>query len=92
MKSLLITILLLVLQQYLSSRERAWLGAIIPTFYVLIIGTLLNTGELELISNRNNILLSLGLVIFLGMWAEGRNSMKKRRKKELEKIKAHDIK
>ncbi len=92
MKSLLLTILLLVLQQFLSSRERVWLGAIIPAFYVLIIGILLKTGELELTYNRDIILLILGLVIFLSIWEEGRSSLKKKRKKELEKIESHDIK
>jgi len=92
MKSLVIAILLLIVQYFLSSRERTWLGAIIPIFFVLIISTSLMTGKLELNSNRDIILIILGLIIFLGVWAEGRSSLKKKRKKELEKIKSYDMK
>lgn len=90
--ALIIAVLLLVLQHFLSSREQVWLGAIIPIIYVAIVGSLLIVGQLEVNSSRDAYFLGAGLLIFLGIWAEGRSSFKKKRKKELDKMKAFDIK
>lgn len=86
----LIIILILVISHFLSTRERAWLGAIVPTIYVIIIWRLLMTTELNFSEGRLPIL--LGFTIFLGIWANGRESFKKKRKKELDKMKSYDMK
>jgi len=82
---ILITILILVISHFLATRERAWLGAIVPTIYVIAIGILINTTKLKLISN-DILPFFVGLIVFLGIWASGRESFKQKRKKELDKI------
>ncbi|MDM5291894.1 hypothetical protein QUF81_01140 [Peribacillus simplex] len=88
----LIFIGIMGVQFFLSRRNNAYWGAILPVLYlVFIFGWLSNR-----MVNGNTFSLIIvaigGLAILLGEWSNGRESLKKKRKKELEKMKTLDIK
>jgi hypothetical protein len=87
----LIAIGILGIQFILSRRRNVYWGAILPILYIFFIFGWLS----ERIVKENTISLILaavgGLVILLGGWINGRESLKNKRKKELEKIELHNI-
>lgn len=84
--SFLITIIILVIQSFLSRRNNVYWGAILPIVYVVTLIYLWFFKTFSLLTAF------VGLVALLGIWADGRASLKKKRKKELEKMKLHDFK
>ncbi|WP_270564668.1 hypothetical protein [Clostridium beijerinckii] len=87
MITILITIFILGVQNYLSTRRYWWLGAIVPGLYVIFAiwfkvykAPMFETG----------LLILLG-VILLGIWANGREQYKKKINKEINKMKSKDI-
>ena len=82
---------ILGVQFFLSRRTNVYWGAILPVLYLVFI--------FEWLSNRmdnghpfHTIFVAVaGLMILLGDWAKGRDSLKNKRKKELEKMRLHDI-
>lgn len=89
----LIAIVILGIQSFLSRRNNVYWGAILPVMY-LVTFTYLRFSETFFVKNTSSFLFGVfgGLVVLLGAWANGRESLKKKRKKELEKMKLHDIK
>lgn len=86
-----IAILVIGVQFYLSRREKVYWGAILPVFYMVFIAGwfIKKYGEVETLSL---ILAAVGgLAFLLSVWVNGRDSLKKKRKKEMEKIELHDI-
>lgn len=86
-----IAILVIGVQFYLSRKENAYWGAILPVLYlVFIVGWFIKKlGEVETLSL---ILAAVGgLAFLLSVWINGRDSLKKKRKKEMEKIELNDI-
>ncbi|MEH7461896.1 hypothetical protein V7166_07350 [Bacillus thuringiensis] len=90
----LIALILVGLQYFLSRRENVYFGMALPVLYVV---TLLYLWISEIFFVKGNTISFIfvilgGLVILLGIWVKGRESLKDKRKKELEKMKTQDIK
>ncbi|WP_102335270.1 hypothetical protein [Salimicrobium jeotgali] len=88
---IIVTVLLLVVQHSLSTNRRAWLGAIIPTTLSVVLGFLVLSNQMEVNSTRDLFFIVAGPLVFFGIWSEGRNSLKRKRQKELDKMRAHDM-
>ena len=87
----LIAIVIIGLQFYLSRRINVYWGAILPGLYLVFIVSwfLKKFGEVDTLSL---ILAAVGgLAFLLSIWINGRESLKKKRKKELEKIHIQNI-
>ncbi|SDK48141.1 hypothetical protein SAMN05216187_10955 [Jeotgalicoccus aerolatus] len=86
-----IAILVIGVQFYLSRRKYVYWGAILPVLYIVfIVGWFFKKfGEEDTLSL---ILAGVGgLAFLLSLWINGRDYLKKKRKKELEKIELQDI-
>lgn len=87
----LIAILIIGVQAFLSRRANVYWGAIVPILYLVCIFGWWITRE-ENVNTSSLIKVAVaGTVFLLGTWAKGRESLKNKRKKELEKMKLHDI-
>lgn len=81
----------LAVQFFLSTRNNAYWGAILPVAYIVFLTWML-------ISNRMNSTISYILVLLLGLlfliaeWNGGRKYLREKRKKELDKMKILDMK
>lgn len=87
----LIAIGVLVVQFFLSRRTNVYWGAILPVLYVVFIIIWLPERFGKEIKFSVILAAVGGLVFLLGMWLNGREYLKKKRKKELEKMELHDI-
>ncbi|AIF42902.1 hypothetical protein [Virgibacillus sp. SK37] len=90
--NLLITILILVLQHFLSTRRKPLWGGLLPVFYIIFLICVKLLGLFD--SNETKdfwFIAILGTTILLSIWASGRESLAKKRKKELEKMESHDL-
>lgn len=79
-------------QHYLSRREQAYWGAVLPILYIafLIYGKITNL--FIGISDKALLLAGvLGVVFLLGYWLSGREYISKKRKKEMEKIEVQNL-
>ena len=88
---LIISILVIGIQFYLSRKKSVYWGAILPVLYlVFIVGWFIKKfGELDTLTL---ILAAVGgLAFLLSIWINGRDSLKKKIKKEMEKMELHDI-
>ncbi|UIJ69960.1 hypothetical protein LW858_32050 (plasmid) [Bacillus cereus] len=90
----LIAILLIGLQYFLSRRENVYWGLCLPILYVI---TLLYLGVTEVLTVKGNTLIFIiiilgGLAILLGIWIKGREDLKNKQKKELDRMKTKDMK
>jgi len=87
----LIAIVIIGVQFFLSRRTNVYWGAILPVVYLFSIKWLF----FRRIGEENTLYLILaaigGLAFLLSVWIKGRESLKKRRKKELEKIELQNI-
>ena len=87
MLSIIITIIILATQHYLSTRKYWWTGAIIPIIYgVFAIWFKVYKAP----SFKISLLIIIGLIL-LGIWADGREKYKKKINKEMDKMKSEDI-
>jgi chromate transport protein ChrA len=87
----LIAFVIIGIQFYFSRRTNVFLGAILPGLYLVFIVSwfLKKLGEVDTLSL---ILAAVGgLAFLLSIWINGRESLKKKRKKELEKIDIQNI-
>ncbi|MBE3569899.1 MAG: hypothetical protein IMW92_07230 [Bacillales bacterium] len=88
----LIAVLVLVFQYLISKRGHVLIGAILPLLYIgFFVYAYMSNIFHE--SSRGAILAALlgGTVLLVSGWIKGRESLSKKRKKELEKIKAKDL-
>lgn len=85
-------LLLLVLQYFLSSRNKAFWGFILPVFYISLLTYLKIYGVFDGYTKEFWLYSTLGIAGLLVIWAAGRKSLKKKRIKELDKINSHDLK
>jgi len=90
----LIALVILGCQYYLSRKRNVWWGAILPIAYflVLIYGWVSETYFTR--ENTTSFILALlgGLAFLLSGWINGREALKRKEKKELEKMKLKDLK
>jgi len=86
----LIAFVILGLQHYLSRRKSVYWGALLPVAYVAFLIVLyvrgIHGGVVTLVLPA-----IIGLLILLVNWSFGREALKKKRKKELEKIQLNDL-
>jgi hypothetical protein len=87
---LLIVVITLACQYFLSSRANVYWGCIIPVVYICVLTWMFRIGNIE--SPLTFILyMLLGLVPLIGQWFIGRKAFEIKRKSELEKMSIHDI-
>lgn len=86
----LIPIIILIVHYFLSKQEWAWLGAIFPVLFVGFVIWLIIDGKLDATSFEI-VPMILGLTLLLGVWIKGRESYKKSREKELNKMRVKDL-
>lgn len=81
---ILVIVVIIVTQIFLSSRKTPYLGGILPVAYIGFIGFFFN----KLIANGDYlstwIMIMVGLCSFLSIWASGRKRLKKKRQKDLD--------
>lgn len=86
----LIASVILWLQHYLSRRKSMYWGALLPVAYVAFLIVLyargIHGGIITLVLPA-----IIGMLILLVNWSLGRDALKKKRKKELEKIQLNDL-
>ncbi|MEK3643726.1 hypothetical protein NSS70_02510 [Aeribacillus sp. FSL K6-2848] len=86
-----IAVLVLVFQYLISKRGHVLLGAILPLLYIgfFVYGYLNNIFPVR--SGEAILALLGGTVLLVSGWVSGRESLSRKRKKELDKIKARDL-
>ncbi len=88
---LLVIVGILAVQYFLSTRNNVYWGSVIPVAYIVFLIWMFVTNRIE--STLGFILyLLLGLLFLIAEWSAGRKSLSQKRKKELDKIKTHDLK
>lgn len=86
----LICFIIVGIQHFLSTRTNTIWGALLPILYTI---TLTIIGfYLDKFTTIFFLALLGGLVILLGAWSSGRNSVKRKLEKEIEIMKTKDIK
>jgi len=86
----LIIAAILGIQHILSTRNNIYWGGLIPVIFVIWYTSLFFINNEKFLSYI--LILILGLAFLIGEWVNGRNSLIKRRKKELDKMKSFDMK
>ena len=82
---------IMALQYFFSTRNSVYWGAIIPAAFLVWITSLYATHQI--VSFKGFIILLLvGMLFLILEWEEGRKYLRKKQAKELDKIKAHDMK
>lgn len=85
-----IVIVLLVVQYFLSNREKMIFGGLLPLLVIPFSIWVIISRSLSI--NFNTLFPFVGLfIVLISIWAEGRERINKKHKKELEKMKAKDI-
>lgn len=86
----LIALVILGTQYFLSRKNNVYWGAFLPVIYIVFIVY----GKLSgFFTEDKDIIMILvgGTLLLLSVWANGRKSVKDKRKKELEKIELYDL-
>lgn len=78
-------------QYFLSTRNHVYFGAIIPVIYTAWLTWMFATSRFESSLLAYILILLVGLAFLIEQWHQGRKSLRERRKKELEKMKSHDM-
>lgn len=82
---------ILAVQYFFSTRNNVYWGAIIPVGFLTVLTWMFVTNRIE--HTLAFILIFLvGMLFLIAEWSSGRNSFRKRRKKELDKMKSYDMK
>jgi hypothetical protein len=88
----LAAIVIIGVQYYLSRRNNQYWGAILPVIYIafFVYGSL--SGVFKEGKGVSIFLAAFGgTVVLLSLWVSGRQAVKDKRKKELEKIELHNL-
>ncbi|WP_342492951.1 hypothetical protein [Bacillus sp. FSL W7-1336] len=86
----LIIVSIFALQYFLSTRNHLMWGACIPIIFLIVMGWLYFTYQV----NHHIgfiILLLVGLALLIEEWNRGRRMLHQKKKKEIEKMKSQDI-
>lgn len=81
----------LAVQFFFSTRNRVYWGAVIPVAYAAFMTWMFATNRMESAVQYVLVLL-IGLLFLFGEWRSGRIYCHKKRKQELEKMRAADLK
>ena len=76
-------------QYFFATRNSVYWGALIPVIFVTWRTWILFTSDERVLSYV--LILLLGLAFLIGGWIKGRETLKERRKKELDKMRFHDM-
>lgn len=91
--NLLIAFSIIGIQYYLSTRRMAFWGALLPGAYLLFLVYFKFSETFDSSDDKNYWFMALfGMAVLLSGWISGRDSLEKKRKKELEKMQSHDMK
>lgn len=88
---LLIIVLVLAVQHFLSTRNKSYWGIILPLLYIATLVSAQIFGIIEWSILGLNLMAIVGELFLLGSWVRGRKDLSNKRKKELEKMKTQDI-
>ncbi|MGI8351984.1 hypothetical protein NiCM35_19695 [Niallia circulans] len=86
-----ITAGILAVQFFFSTRNSIYWGAVLPLLYIGFVTWMLATDRIESFIAYILILL-LGILFLLAEWSGGRKYLHEKRRKELDKMKSHDMK
>jgi hypothetical protein len=81
----------LAVQYFFSTRNSVFWGAIIPVAYIVVLTWMLVTNRIES-AIAFILILILGLLFLIAEWNGGRKYLREKRRKELDKMKTHDMK
>ncbi|MBX0352960.1 hypothetical protein ACW4EZ_31195 (plasmid) [Bacillus toyonensis] len=88
---ILVIVVIIVTQSFLSSRKTPYLGGILPVAYIGFISFFFN----KLLANGDYfstwIKIIAGLCGLLSIWISGRERFKKKRQKELDRIELQNL-
>lgn len=84
---IIITIFILVIQNYLSTRQYGALGGIMPALYVIFA---IWFKVYKAPTFKTGLLILLGSIL-IGIWVNGRDQYKKKINNEMAKMKSKDI-
>ena len=88
---ILVVIIILLVQAYLSSRKNPYLGAILPVVYIGFISFFFN----KLMADNDHFSTWLRIIAalcgLLSAWISGRERFKKKRQKELDRIELQNL-
>ncbi|RAS75495.1 hypothetical protein [Priestia endophytica] len=88
---ILIVIVIMIVQQFLSSRKNPYLGGILPVVYIGSVVFYFN----KLMADGDHfstwLMIVAALCGLLSIWISGRESFKKKRKKELDRIELQNL-
>jgi len=88
---IIIAIIILAVQHFLSTRRNVFLGAILPVSYIIYMAYLMLSGLSSKFERDFWFVAIIGTIILLSVWTSGRESIEKKRRKELDKMKARDM-
>ncbi|MET4562748.1 hypothetical protein ABIA69_003939 [Lysinibacillus parviboronicapiens] len=88
---LIIILIIFAVQHFLSTRNNSYWGLVVPILYIVILIYVKIFGAIEWSIMKLILLAIVGELFLLGYWISGRKILSKKRKKELEKMKAYDI-
>lgn len=88
---LLIIIIIFAAQHFLSTRNNLYWGLLLPVLYIVTLIYMQISGAIEWPIIKLILLAIVGELFLIGYWISGRKSLSKKRKNELEKMKAYDI-
>lgn len=83
----IIAIAILIVHKILSSKNKIWLGSIVPTIYLVSVIVLYTKTD----GSLNLFPFVILFILMLSDWALGYKKRKTRLKKELDKMTMHDL-
>ncbi|MFD2683257.1 hypothetical protein [Bacillus seohaeanensis] len=86
-----IAIVVLTIQFIFARRKRAFWGAILPVLYLIFMVYWIPARNDDLSTVRLILVAIGGLAILCSIWINGREHLKKKRQKELEKIELKNL-
>ena len=89
LNTIILAILILGIQYFLSTRDKGYWGAILPIAYILFLLTLGTIKE----GNASELIYPgiFGIVVLLSEWFSGRDYVEKKRKKEMDKLEIQNM-
>lgn len=87
----LMIIIMSALQYFVGTRDKAFLGIILPIVFFTIMTWMYITNSINNVTSYI-ILLVVGLIFLAEEWSRGKKSLKKRKQNELNKMKTQDLK
>lgn len=87
----LIYVLILALQYFLSKTGSKILGLILPIVLIIAVIYMYNSGIIKLVFIPTLILTIIALLFLLGQWSEAQKAIKKKANNELDKMKRKEL-